>query len=1234
LPLPGVHLFEELPCVQSDPEIGPFLPADPVDCNLTIETFVHTDQDFVEFLGGKTKVEEYIQLILKGPSNIGVESYYTRQILEHNGGVGNFNIKYVLEHSNGLPNVIVHPNYINYTNSKDYFNQVWQDNYPCYAKDLHIYFTGPGKINSTNVNFDMSIPPCTSLGLGTSTVINLSYVDNPVRAGYTAKHEFGHFFNANHLSNDPGQSCYCDLSQKYLMCEIAPGDAMHNCSWAAISKSMNDNCACFSDSHQTPCGHCTFNAGVTSNVEPLYIGTCKNASEFILTVYIHNDCTTKNYSDLKISYSKGNISHTINKIILLDPMDFNGGELDDPLYPTLKFLKFNGPIVLGPEQKIEFKCKLKLEEIGTNNASPLTNISIWTSGSNSPIASANVKIFDPNIPGAKLYPTNSSTISGLVNNGSQFNSQTCSGFSQRNLWITQDLTINQNHYLSSNTVYLNPGKKIIVSAGKTLTICNANLYSCDDFWNSITLEPGANLVIIHSKINDGEYVTISKGSNNIQLSDESIINNCNHGIYSETGTSGVTITAQNTTFTDIAESAFKIESASSFDLRNSSFNGVGSGVILTNSDATITDNQFMNIGNGYRGSIFNVPPFTGNAIYFNGSGLKSITSQFSSDPHVPGNIFENTNCAILVNNGLFNLQGNSITNAQYGIYIKNSPTQGNKIANNNITADFLAVNLELNGGMTATIKDNPAIKCLATYGSGIQITGNSGNVDITNNSVTNETGQAGIISNGCSNVTIKNNTVYTNASNANRTDGIYLLNSTACNITCNKVSCASFEHSTSAIEIQESPANTISCNEMQGAYCGLVFAGSCNPNIVGENTLGDHGLGLVLVTRAIGGDGIIGPQTHMGNHITGCGSEKDAVNFGTFVVVQQSPFLVSPSAPYLPNNSQELITQGWFENPQQGQEYSCMATNICPQGLGARSSERATYKLNWSLKEQNIGLDQFDNARTWSARKNILQYIKSQKIETGEAKLWLYSFANTSLDLYSDIGVFCNNYFLLTENLQNQLLKYHNQKNSNIGQLTKSGKSLHDLVNSEIIILNSKKNKLINNFLLALTEENPVTIFEQNQKQVCQIRLRQLQNSDELTNSEMNILTEIANKCPYEEGNAVYEARMLLGSLKPVIVKEEDLCGLKENYHFKEKEQAKNILVFPNPSSETINIILNGVEATKIYSGKLLELSGKIVKEFILSNSYELSTFEFEPGMYIISINQNPRWTTKVFIQK
>lgn len=434
-----------------------------------------------------------------------------------------------------------------------------------------------------------------------------------------------------------------------------------------------------------------------------------------------------------------------------------------------------------------------------------------------------------------------------------------------------------------------------------------------------------------------------------------------------------------------------------------------------------------------------------------------------------------------------------------------------------------------------------------------------------------------------------------NATNGVGTDGIYLLNSMNCTLSYNKVSCATYGNGTLAVEVQESPFNTVSCNEIEGADCGLVFAGSCNPNEVSENFLGNHKLGLVLVTRATGGDGIIGPQTHRGNHLTGCGINKDAVNYGLPNVVLFSQFLVSPNVPYLPNNIQELVQQQWFLNPQTGNEYSCSTNNTCPGGFGARSSKSSEdYRLYNSIYNSSIGLNEFDDARTWSARKNILEFIKSRKSTTSEEQLWLRKYKGTALDLFSDIGSFCSKYF-------------------------DEGSSNHQIIESYINDLKELSNS---------------TTYEIFQKKVSLIRLKYLENKRPIEEYEVSLLKDIANLCPYEYGNAVYEARMMLSSSYPVIVNEQNLCGIKDQKPAGSNDDEKSVTVYPNPSNNVLQIILNGNPERLIYRGKVIDLFGRPVIEFSIKEILEIPVSELNPGLYLITIGSYKEANTKVLIQR
>jgi len=1199
--LPDIHLFEELPCVSVDPEPDPGgNQIDPVNCDMNIEVVIFSNQDFLEKVGGKAKAENYAHDLLNGPD--GVASIYRRYIREY-GGTGTISFNYVLDQPNGTPNIIVFP--VNYDPIRDTekLEEEYKKLYPCLPKDMFIYLHDA----FTNVTTRTDLLHCHTQGLNSPITINLAYNRITNRAIETAAHEFGHYFSASHLSTDPLHPCYCEPNMRYLMCSPSQGLNMDICSWQKIAKIMNDNCECLSDMHAPPCENCL---GLYSKLElsnnKLSDVICNNGSESMVTITIHNDCTPRNFTYVKIAFSKGALP-THDKLEIVDPIDFTGG-IDDSSDPSRNFLIYNVPFTLGKNEKKILKCKVRLLRKGTSSNPEQTVFNIHHDHG---ININGLPTFSPTgvLGVGQLYLTDQpgvNTIANVISSERQYNLANCNQL-QKNLKITRDLIINQDHIFSACVVYLAESKKIIVNENIKLTICKSVVNSCDNFWNTIELKPGAQLIIEDSEVNHAEHVTTSLGTNIIDINGSSIIQNCQNGITCASGSSGSNIKIMDSEFNGMSGYIAKIENAELFESKNSTFQSCFGGIGLNNSPSKFTSSKFIGMGNGYRGAPETTSPWKGTAVYSMGAPSTMLETIKDPDPHVSDNLFSDLNCAIFNSGSTYNLQGNIVENGEYGIYISNSgATAGGLISQNEIEVGFLGINLDQNGNMPCTISKNE-VACTSTYGTAIQVAGNSGTVLIEDNTVTNETGQAGILANTCANVNIKNNNVYTNATNGTRTDGIYVLNSMNCTISCNNVSCAAFGNGTSAVEIQESPFNTVSCNEIEGADCGLVYAGSCNPNDVSENFLGNHKLGLVLVTRATGGDGIIGPQSHKGNHITGCGTDKDAVNYGPPNVVTQSPFLVSPSAPYLPNNIQELVLQNWFLPPVSGIEFSCQTANICPTGIGARSSSnKSKIEPNHHLLENNIGLAYYDNERTWSARKNILEFIKSDIEGDWKNKQWINRYHGTSLDLFSDVGLFCNHFFT------NYITT---QTNS-----------------SEITKVNEQNQDQMDSYLTTLENLQTETKFEKYQKIVSTIRLKYLSDTRPIIPSDENILNAIANKCPYEYGNAVYEARMLLASTRPVVVNESDLCGTQA---LSQKQvDVRTLLTYPNPASQQVDIQLTGFPFTAVFSAKLLDINGKQLMHYLLKKQDAIDVSNLVNGIYFLMIDQHPELTTKICVHK
>ena len=318
LVLPDVQLFESLPCVHVDPGVEPFN-HEPVDCDINLEVVIFADPDFITSRGSLIEAERYVDEVLNGPD--GVANHFRRYIREFQGK-GTFSFNYILENPDGSPKLFVLDKFYDPKNSASKIEKIYTDDFPCLPKDMYIYFHS----GTTSVTSRAHLLQCNSSGLNSPIMVSLGKSPTIDRLIETATHEFGHYFTAPHLSVDPLQPCLCidGTGKQYIMCSPPNGFDMHECSWQAISQEMNALCACLSDTHAPPCENCL---GLYSNLElsnnKLSDVVCNNGSETDVTITIHNDCTPRNFTYVKVAYSKGaQSSH--DKLEIIDPMDFTG----------------------------------------------------------------------------------------------------------------------------------------------------------------------------------------------------------------------------------------------------------------------------------------------------------------------------------------------------------------------------------------------------------------------------------------------------------------------------------------------------------------------------------------------------------------------------------------------------------------------------------------------------------------------------------------------------------------------------------------------------------------------------------------------------------------------------------------------------------------------------------------------------------------------------------------------
>jgi len=144
------------------------------------------------------------------------------------------------------------------------------------------------------------------------------------------------------------------------------------------------------------------------------------------------------------------------------------------------------------------------------------------------------------------------------------------------------------------------------------------------------------------------------------------------------------------------------------------------------------------------------------------------------------------------------------------------------------------------------------------------------------------------------------------------------------------------------------------------------------------------------------------------------------------------------------------------------------------------------------------------------------------------------------------------------------------------------------------------------NILTEINATGPANNIEHNMKKVEQIYVNsRLFNHGALSPGQLASLQTIANKCPFEDGNAVYEARVMLFPYQPLRIYE-DYCGHSNAVARKlnpnnDSTQGINVNIYPNPNkgSFTLDYQLGKNQTGKVY---IYTMTGIELGEYVLSS--------------------------------
>jgi hypothetical protein len=134
--------------------------------------------------------------------------------------------------------------------------------------------------------------------------------------------------------------------------------------------------------------------------------------------------------------------------------------------------------------------------------------------------------------------------------------------------------------------------------------------------------------------------------------------------------------------------------------------------------------------------------------------------------------------------------------------------------------------------------------------------------------------------------------------------------------------------------------------------------------------------------------------------------------------------------------------------------------------------------------------------------------------------------------------------------------------------------------------------------------------------------------------SALQSLLILANKCPFEDGIAVYQARAALYQFGYLLISNacESTAPIQRNQkRLGRTEEENTFTIYPNPTSETINVVWERALDQRIHIN-VLDSHGKLVKRKSIiyqKGGFEVDLSPFVEGIYFIEMQLGEEFERK-----
>ncbi|MCB9314526.1 MAG: T9SS type A sorting domain-containing protein [Lewinellaceae bacterium] len=513
--------------------------------------------------------------------------------------------------------------------------------------------------------------------------------------------------------------------------------------------------------------------------------------------------------------------------------------------------------------------------------------------------------------------------------------------------------------------------------------------------------------------------------------------------------------------------------------------------------------------------------------------------------------------------------------------------------------------------------------------------------------------------------------------------GIGLHGSKNANLYCNTIGGVSGAYDAGmniGINVIKSLGCAYQCNTINSTSVGIRFSGVCSASTVPPypetrmrgNSFVDHGYGFMMQSDALFGSfSNQSPHAHAGNTWSGDYEIDRAIHYGFPIQILNSLFQVKtgelPYYPYsddsnnpiapMPPTPNALGTGEWFQITDDGSPFGCPAeceqpaTGPAPDSVGsfglaiAQDSLSFTYEFDEAIKETlRRYLFRFldDNPALINQDSALVQFYAAEEASSGVfTTIDRLKQAALTIDSSSEVQ------FLLWESAITARLDSIHVAEAEFPAEPDSSDiaafgALQVAYISEIDSFINLQRQLFCTLLpykIALIDSawvlndgiEPITHMQLNEQIVNQLYLEKaIWGNFNWTTIEKNNLDTIANQCPTLGGNAVFRARSMLDAAGYWEVYNDDsLCEISSSrplVQIESRQKSKtNILIFPNPASDQINIrstdpwaanttiLLTDILGNQILCQTVSELTDQI-------GLLKLPLSTLLPGLYFVQI--------------